>query len=139
MFRFLIVINVSFLAGSIGQASINVGFATSMDKVMIEGAGNGWPFEGWIDTQYDLMLARNEHEAFQVVVWSDQPLSNVAVNVSPLEAVNGGVSFNGSTSVWLVGHVDVADDPIDDLTITYPPHLVNYTGWWPDPLLTVAR
>ena len=120
------------------QATINVGLATPMDKVMIKGISQGWPFEGWITDHYDLSLARNEHEAFQVVLWSGQALTNASVSVSALQRVGGG-AFDGTAEVWLVGHVDAADDPIDDLNITYPSYLVGYTGWWPDPLLTFTH
>ena len=118
------------------QAAMNVGLATSMDKVMIRGIHNGWPLEGWTADHYDLFLAQNEHEAFQVIVWSDQALSDVNVSVSALQGLNGTGPFDGTAEVWLIGHVDVSDDPIDDLNIAYPPHLIGYTGWWPDPLLT---
>lgn len=122
------------LAAAVGvQAAVNVGVATSMEKVMIKTVHNGWPLEGWTADHYDLSLARNEHEAFQVIVWSSQGLSNATVSVSPLQ---GAGPFDGTVQVWLVGHVDVADDQLDDLNITYPPHLVGYSGWWPDPLLT---
>ena len=73
-----------------------------------------------------------------MVAWSSTALSNVNVSVSPLQKVGGG-SFNGTVQVSLVGHVDVSDDPIDTLNITYPSYLVNYTGWWPDPLLTFQQ
>lgn len=125
-------------SGSVSPAAINVGVATPMDKVMIKGLTRGWPFEGWTADHYNLSLARNEHEAFQIVVWSSTAMSNVNVSVSPLQKVGGG-SFNGTVQVSLVGHVDVSDDPLDDLNITYPPHLVGYTGWWPDPLLTFQQ
>ena len=129
----------AFWAASTAQAVINVGLATPMDKVMIKGISNGWLFEGWLDDHYDLSLARNEHEAFQVVLWSSQALSNATVTVSPLQGVNGAGPWNGSVNVWLVGHVDAADDPMDDLNITYPDYLVGYTGWYPDPLLTFQQ
>jgi hypothetical protein len=120
-------------------AAINVGLARPMDKVMIQGAQNGWPFEGWTGTSYDLSLARNEHEAFQVVVWSSAALSNVQVSVSSLQGVGGVGPFGGTVQVSLVGHVDVADDPMDDLHITYPSYVDGYTGWFPDPLLTFTN
>lgn len=49
-------------------AAVHVGLATPMDKVMIHGAAHGWPFEGWVADHYDLAMAQNEHEGFQVVV-----------------------------------------------------------------------
>ena len=121
------------------EAAVNVGLATPMDKVMIKGLQQGWPFEGWTSDHYDLSLARFEHEAFQVVAWSDQALTNVTVGVSTPQPTGGQGSFNGTVNVSLVGHVDVSDDPMDDLNITYPSYLVSYTGWWPDPLLTFQQ
>lgn len=35
--------------------------------------------------------------------------------------------------------MDVADDPLDDLNITFPAYLNGYTGWFPDPILTFAQ
>jgi len=135
--RVLVMVCFLGLVGADGaSAAMNVGLATSMDKVMIKAIHNGWPLEGWVADHYDLALARNEHEAFQVIVWSDQALSNVNVSVSSLTGLNGAGPFDGAVQVWLVGHVDVSDDPIDNLDIAYPPHVVGYTGWWPDPLLT---
>ncbi len=119
--------------------AFQVGLARPMHKVMIQGAREGFPFEGWFASQYDLSLARNEHEALQVVVIPDQNLTNCRVSVSTLVGRNGVGPFNGTVGVWLVGHVDVAEDWIDDLNIQHPSHLVNYHGWWPDPLLTFQQ
>jgi hypothetical protein len=134
-----VTVTIAFLHNRT-EAAINVGLATSMDKVMIKGLQNGWPFEGWQADHYDLSLARNEHEAFQVVVWSDQSLSNVSVSASSLQPVGGGSAFNGTCKVWLVGHIKASDQPRSDLNIQYPSYLVDYTGgWWPDPLLTFTN
>ncbi len=121
------------------RAGFQVGLARPMHKVMIQGARNNWPFEGWFDDHYDLWLAKNEHEAFQVVVIPDAALTNVTVSVSALQPSGGAGTFNGSVSVALVGHVDVAEDWLSDLNITYPPYLTEYHGWWPDPLLTFQQ
>ncbi len=119
------------------EAGFQVGLARPMHKVMIQGAQNGWPFEGWIADRYDLYLAKYEHEAFQVVVMPDQPLSSCTVGVGPLQGPAG--AFNGTVQVSLVGHCDVADNWLSDLNITYPAHLTDYHGWWPDPLLTFQQ
>lgn len=129
-----------YLPGS-SQAAVQVGVATPMQKVMIEGQRKGWPFqaqyEGWLASSYSLSLARGEHEAFQVVVIPDQNLTNARVSVSTLQPTGGQGAFNGTVSVWLVGYVRCSDQPRSDLNIQYPPYVVNYTGgWWPDPLLT---
>lgn len=124
-------------------AAVQVGVATPMVKVMIEGghADKNWPFEGTLGaTSYNLSLARNEHEAFQVAVFPDQALSNVRITVSSLQPAGGQGVFSGNVNVWLVGHVKGASQPISDLNIDYPSYLDTYTGgWWPDPLLTFTN
>ena len=118
-------------------ADLNPGLATSMTKVMIKGGQQGWPFEGWTASSHDLYLAKREHEGFQVVVRPDANLTNVRVAASALSGPAG--AFNGTVGVWLVGHVDVPSDSLSDLNIQYPPYLVDYRGWFPDPLLTFQQ
>ena len=140
----LVTVALAMAAGgpAPATAAVQVGVATPMAKVMIEGdhADKNWPFEGVLGaTSYNLSVARNEHEAFQVVVMPDAALTNAQVTVSALQPAGGQGAFNGVVGVWLVGHVDVcaySGHPRSDLNIEYPPHLVDYTGWWPDPLLT---
>ncbi len=124
-------------------AGVQVGVASPMVKVMIEGghADRNWPFEGTLGvTSYSLFLAKNEHEAFQVAIFPDQTLTNAQVTVSALQPAGGQGAFNGTVNVWLVGHVRGAAQPISDLNIDYPAYLDNYTGgWWPDPLLTFTN
>jgi len=124
-------------------ATPQVGLASPMDKVMIKGGVQGWPFEGqWaadVGYQYDLALAKNEHEAVQIVVAPDTALTNVQVAVSDLQPQGGQGAFDGQVQVWLVGHVDASDDPPSNLNIGYPEYVDGYTGWWPDPLLTFTN
>jgi len=82
-------------------------------------------------------LARNEHEGMQVVAWSGTALSNVTVTCSTPQPAGGQGAFGGSVHVSLVGHVDVADDPMDDLHITYPAYVDGYTGWFSRPAADV--
>ena len=123
-------------------ANLQVGVASPMVKVMIKGQQKGWPFEGTLDpTSYSLSMARNEHEAFQVVAIPDANVTNAGVSVSALQPTGGAGAFNGTVNVWLVGHVKGATQPRNDLAITYPSYLVNYNttdnpNYWPDPLLT---
>jgi len=137
----LIACTLAALAGRspVVAASPQVRLATPMHKIMIQGELEGFPFESWEADRYDLSLARNEHEAFQIVVVPDSALTNVNVGVSDLQGQGGAGAFNGEVQVWLVGHVDAADDPIDNLNVDYPPYLDDYTGWWPDPLLTFQQ
>ena len=103
------------------DAGFAVGLESSMHKVMIR----DYPFTGSFDDHYDLALARNEHEAFQVVVMPfHRDLKDVTVSAGPLEGPNG--SAGCSAEVSLVGHVEVADNT---------PYKTHYHGWWPDVLL----
>jgi hypothetical protein len=135
------VLVLPFIIGvaPVSADDFQVGFASPMHKIMIQGEHEGFPFQGWIADHYDLNLAGNEHEGFQVVIMPDQVLNNAAVSVSSLQGQDGQGAFNGNVEVWLVGYVDVADDPVPDLNIEYPPYLVDYHGWWPDPLLTFQQ
>ncbi len=145
IFSFVLVgVFVSMCLPAKAPAAVQVGVATPMQKVMIEGKRLGWPFqaeyEGWLANSYSVSLARNEHEAFQVVVIPDQNLTNARVTVSTLQPQNGQGAFNGTLGVWLVGHVRCSSQPRSDLNIQYPPYLVDYKGgWWPDPLLTFTN
>lgn len=138
-FGFAVLVLVACVPADV-LAGVQVGVATPMVKVMIEGghADKNWPFEGTLGaTSYSLSMARNEHEAFQVAIFPDQALTNAQVTVSTLQPASGQGAFNGTVSVWLVGHIKGAAQPISDLNITYPSYLVNYKGgWWPDPLIT---
>ena len=70
------------LTASLHAGSYQVGVAPPTVKVMIQGAAQGWPFEGTITNHYDLYLARGEHEAMQVVVIATDALTNARVAVS---------------------------------------------------------
>lgn len=107
------------------QAGFAVGLESPMRKVMIRDL----PFEGRVADHYDLRLARNEHEAVQVVVIPfARDLKQVAVTVEP--ASSGARPFPGAVTVSLVGHVKVTEDT---------PYEVDYRGWWPDPLLDFQK
>ncbi len=108
----------------IPNAGFAIGLAGPMEKVMIK----DFPFEGAIDDHYDLSLARNEHEGFQVIVIPVlSALAKASVTVSPLKSASRtGDGADTTVSVALVGHVDVADQVRYD---------ADYHGWWPDPLL----
>jgi len=103
------------------KADFAVGLESSMRKVMIRDHA----FSGYFNDHYDLALARNEHEAFQVVVIPfDRDLNDATVSVSPLR---GPQSADGChAEVSLVGHVEVVD---------HTPYVAQYRGWWPDILL----
>lgn len=102
------------------RASFAVALATPMDQVMIK----DFPCPGHAAKQYDLYLARNEHEAMQVVVIPmTGPLTDATVTVS---APKGKSAFNGRVSSALVGHVKTVH------AASYNP---DYVGWYPEPIL----
>lgn len=94
------------LAGTL-PAAVQVGVATPMRKVMIEGQRLGWPFqaeyEGWLADSYSLALARNEYEAFQVVVIPDQNLTNARVTSGPYTNWNPIVAWSEKYNGWVDG------------------------------------
>ncbi len=125
------------LTANLHAGSYQVGVAPSAVKVMIQGAAQGWPFEGAIANHYDLYLARGEHEAMQVVVIAANALTNAHVAVSAPQEIHGAGPLNGEAKAWLVGHVDVTDSPNPaEVDSSYLP---NYYGWFPDPLLTFTN
>ena len=105
------------------QATYALALATPMDKVMI----TDFPCQGVVADHYSLSLARNEHEAMQVVVIPYiEDLEDVSVAVSSPQAVAGGALFSGEISVGLVGHVKTKEAGA---------YLPDYVGWYPDPIL----
>jgi len=106
------------------NASFAVGLQTGMQKVMIK----DFAFDGHFDNTCKLTMARNEHEAFQVVVIPfPNDLKQVTVSTSPLLSKDGHKPFaGGKVEVSLVGHVDVHDIPRYD---------ADYHGFWPDVLI----
>jgi hypothetical protein len=107
------------------QADFAIGLASPMQKIMIQ----DFPFVGNFDDHYELALARNEREGFQVVLMPfGRDLSNASVTVSDLVSEqDGGPIPGGKVEVSLVGHVKVGDDQ---------PYRVEYkNAWYPDPLL----
>ncbi len=118
-------------------ATYQVGLAPPTTKVMIQGAARGWPFEGWTADHYDLYLARGEHEAMQIVVMASEALTNVRASISVPQETHGAGPLDGEAVAWLVGHVDVFDDPY--YPVDSPSYLAGYHGWYPDPLLTFTN
>ncbi len=105
------------------RAAFAVALATPMDKVMIQ----DFPCPGWTAPEYDLFVARNEHEAMQVVVIPmTGPLKDVTVSASPAVRTKGGETLAGRITTALVGHVQ---------TRPAGSYLPDYVGWYPDPIL----
>jgi len=133
----LCLIAVAFHAETASAGTYQVGVAPPTVKVMIQGAAEGWPFEGWTADHYDLYLARGEHEAMQVVIMATDAFTNVSVAVSQPQETQGTGPLNGEANAWLVGHVDVYD--WTGYTKDYPSYMANYKGWYADPLLTFTN
>lgn len=105
------------------QAQFALALAGPMDKVMIK----DFPCPGRVTERYPLALARNEHEAMQVVVIPmSGPLKNLKIAATPALGSNNQGTLNGSVRVSLVGHVQ---------TKPAGTYLPDYVGWHPDPIL----
>ncbi len=78
-----------------------------------------------------LAMGQGETEAFQVVFRTKETLAGIDVTVGAIEHVDGGAVFpEGAISVRRVLYVD-AHEPEE--------YNVEYSGWWPDPLVPGAR
>ena len=99
------------------------GFATGMEKIFPKDV----PFSERVSRSYDIEMAGNEVESFQVLILAgDQALDDVQVSVSPLRRADGVTVVKTPTSqVSPVGFVETKR----------PPYQVNYVGWHPDPIL----
>lgn len=105
------------------RAGFAIGLATPMDKVMIK----DFPCPGRAAEKCDLSLARNEHEAVQlVVIPMTGPLEQVTVTASPAAGKSGQGALAGRIAASLVGHVQ---------TKPAGSYLPDYVGWYPDPIL----
>lgn len=106
------------------DARFGVGFESPMKKVLIKDV----PFDGWFATDYDLSLARYEHESLQIVVLPfDKAVKNVTVEASGLTKSGASQpSPSVQAKVSLVGHIRVEHRT---------PYEKDVHDWWPDPLL----
>jgi hypothetical protein len=99
-----------------------VGVATSMEKVL----PRELPIALEIDKNVCLELARNETEAFQIIVVPlVAGLKGVHVELGDLVSEAGARLPAKSLDVRVVGYVKTA----------VPPYAASHVGWWPDPLL----
>ncbi|MCP4638893.1 MAG: hypothetical protein GY851_00595, partial [bacterium] len=99
-----------------------VGFATSMEKVLPRDV----PVSLRVEKAVDVRLARHERESFQVAVVPFQGnLEQVRVELGDLTNADGLAFPAECIDVDVVGYVKTG----------FPPYAVDYTGWWPDPLL----
>ncbi len=103
-----------------------VGFATSMEKILPRGNVSGVR----IRRSLSLSLARNETEAFQVVVIPlRDAMRGVQVEVDELVSDTGARLPSKSVDVRVVGYVKTSR----------PCYRVEHIGWWPDPLLDFIK
>lgn len=100
------------------ESNYAVAFADSMAKVLPK---HGL-VPGAITEKYQLSLAKNEYEAFQVVI---VPPANKGLKNVSITAYSDNKQLNKSIQVAPVGFVKTKQ-PI------YP---VEYIGWYPDPIL----
>ena len=116
----------SQIESATGYSDVFVGWAPAMTKILPY-APNALP----AGTPVELALARNEHEAFQVVILpTAQDLKEVAVSVSDLQGPNGAIFSNINMDVIPVGYFQTDNNPASR---------TEYIGWWPDPLLTYLK
>jgi hypothetical protein len=109
----------------LGRPSTNllVGLASSMEKVLPRDA----PFDLAPAREFELSLARNEKESFQVVVVAAaSPLKKVSVGASDLKTATGAALSREQIQCEVVGYVE---------TKARPPYGTSHIGWWPDPIL----
>lgn len=106
--------------------------ATSMEKVRPHAVG-----EFAAADRIDVRLARNEHEAAQLLVLpATGPLRNVSVKSGVLADGDGRVFPAERISVAPVGYVKtVFEPPYPVLPGLHPAE----TGWWPDPVLSFTN
>ena len=106
------------------RLDVAVGFATSMEKVLPRAMPEGLRAA----SRYTLELARNEKEAFQVLVApAERDLRQVEVRVGDLETLAGDILPARQVSIAPVGYVE---------TKAVPPYGSSHVGWWPDPILS---
>ncbi len=99
------------------------GVTHSLEKVFRE----GYPYRGGIGGDAKLSLARNEREAFQVVLRSKKAVEHVKATVSDLVNTkdSGAVLKSDTITIFPVGYVK----PVK------PPYPTEDLEWYPDPLL----
>ncbi len=111
-------------ANSQSRQDVVVGFATSMEKVLPRGVTPTLRTE----SRVSIALARNEKEAFQVIVLPcEKPAKAVSVRIGDLKGPRGAVFAAKSIEAAVVGYVE---------TKNVPPYGSPYVGWWPDPILS---
>lgn len=106
-----------------GSEDVAVAFATSMEKILPTSV----PASAQVATRYEVRLARNEEESFQVlVVPFDRDLKQAEIRVSDLQDEAGNELSAANVDTAVVGYVK---------TESIPPYGTSHVGWWPDPIL----
>lgn len=94
------------------------------------------PPEGNVPAAIILSAARNESESAQIVLMppGDKPLRNVRITSSPLTGPEGSVISADHVQWQQIGYVHLGEQAKG-----HPFIRRTAPGWWPDPLLPVAR
>jgi len=123
------------------RADVVAAFATSMQKVLPKRPGTmvyGSPGitqyrdPDWaVGRQTSLALARNETEAFQVIVLPGAgPMTAASVRVGELKGPGGAILPAMGVTSSVMGYVR---------TENVPPYGTPHVGWWPDPILDFMK
>ena len=86
---------------------------------------------GELDERAVFQAAQNEYEHLQIILFSQgRDLRNVKIEVTPLicEDQRGAIATD-QISLYQVGYVETKK----------PAYVVEYIGWWPDPLLPLEQ
>ena len=104
-----------------------VGFATSMEKILPRVGAR--PLQ--MKSRFELELARNETESFQVIVLPcHKDIKQVRVRIMDLISQDGGRFSAENVDTVPMGYVETKAVPRSG-----SPHV----GWWPDPILNFMQ
>ena len=105
-----------------GDLSYAVGWVSSMQKVI----PREMPITSLQMAPWALSVAHNETESVQIVVLPfDTELKNVRIEIGAFKTKEGRPLAPEAVTVRTVGYVNTKPVPYE----------VEYSGWWPDPLL----
>jgi len=103
-------------------AGFTVGFTASFEKIFLEPPIG---FTGNFDDRAEISLARGEVEAVQLVLFPEEDVAGVSIEVGELVGPGGATIPREGIEVRVVGYVNLLEAKTDG----------GRTGWHPDPLL----
>jgi len=110
------------IGGKTLSESYLVGVANSIDKIFKDKD----KFKGKWDDNYSIFSARNEHEGFQIAIYSsNKVLHNVKVKISDFFEEGRQYKLDKDNIKWYL---------IKFVKTRRPDYTVPYTGWIPDPI-----